>query len=254
MFKEYPVVDVSIVGTTQQNALDEVICRAEQGAGGYACFVNAHVAVMTRQREDVKVATQESTFSFPDGMPVYLTGKYLYGIDNEKISGPDFLGSIFSSEKGRRLRHYFYGSTQDVLDALLPRLKSQYPGCNIVGAISPPFRELTAEEKVADIKAINDAGAQIVWVGLGAPKQELWMQHNTNQIPGAMLMGVGAAFDFHAGIVTRAPKWVQTRGLEWLHRFMQEPGRLGSRYLETNSLFVLYTLHCQLLRLFGRKT
>lgn len=254
VFSTYPVIDALIVGTSRQAAIDEVIERAKRSHGGYACFVNSHVAVMTRQREDVRKALLDATFAFPDGMPVYLTGKYLYGMNSEKISGPDFLTRIFSCPESRKLGHYFYGSTPDVLSKLVDTLQRKYTGCNIVGVCSPPFRELDEREKQEHLDAIQAAGAQIVWVGLGAPKQELWMQASTASLPGVMLLGVGAAFDFHAGMIERAPDWAQRWGLEWLHRLIQEPRRLARRYLETNSLFLWYTAKEQLARIFSRAT
>jgi N-acetylglucosaminyldiphosphoundecaprenol N-acetyl-beta-D-mannosaminyltransferase len=245
-FITYPVIDAQITGTNNSAALETVINQAESSDGGYACFVNAHVTVMTRQDERVRSAVNNATYAFPDGMPVYLIGKYLQGLDIEKISGPDVMAMMFENERGRSLRHFFYGATEEVLEKLVASLEIRYPGCNIVGAVSPPFRQLTKEEHAADLAAIRDADAQIVWVGLGAPKQELWMQANTDQLPDAMLMGVGAAFDFHAGMIERAPEWMQTWGLEWVHRLAQEPKRLWKRYLVTNTLFVYLAVRTQL--------
>ena len=238
----YPVIDARIVGTTMADALEMVMSRAETSAGGYACFVNAHVSVMTRQEPKVRSAIASATYAFPDGMPVYLVGKYLHGLDIEKISGPDVMEKIFESERGRKLRHYFYGSTPEVLEKLTSSLQECYPGSNIVGAVSPPFRELSDEEQTAQLNAIRSSGAQLVWVGLGAPKQEYWMKANTSHLPKAVLLGVGAAFDFHAGTIKRAPEWARRLGFEWLHRLLQEPKRLWKRYSLTNSLFILWII------------
>jgi len=240
-FETYAVIDANIVGTTMEEALSAVARMARSGESGYACFVNGHVSVMTRQHSELKDAVNSSTFAFPDGMPVYLVGRYLWGRKIHKISGPDFMQKVFEDEKLRRLNHYFYGGQEKVLEALLEKLKLIYPGCNIVGAEPPPFRPLTEEEQRQALDRINAAGAQIVWVGLGAPKQELWMQRNTRLLPGSVLLGVGAAFDFHAGSIKRAPIFMQKIGLEWLYRLMQDPGRLWRRYLVTNSLFIYYT-------------
>jgi N-acetylglucosaminyldiphosphoundecaprenol N-acetyl-beta-D-mannosaminyltransferase len=246
MFQTYRVIDADIVATTASRALAEIMDRSDALNGGYACFVNAHVSVMSRQRSDVKAAVESSTFAFPDGIPVYFVGKYLQNQDIEKISGPDFMALMFDSERGRKLRHYFYGGKPEVLEALVSTLNNRYPNCNIVGAVSPPFRQLSEAEHEAELAAIRYCNAQIVWVGLGAPKQELWMQANTGSLPLAMLMGVGAAFDFHAGTIERAPEWIQRWGLEWLHRLLQEPGRLWKRYLMTNSLFIYFALKSHL--------
>ena len=239
-FETYAVINANIVGTRMSEALGVLVDRVENGIGGYACFVNAHVSVMTRRDRKVESAINSATFAFPDGMPVYLVGRYLRGLPIEKISGPDFMQRIFESERARKLNHYFYGGQEEALAALIKKLNGKYPFCNIVGAESPPFRPLSDQEKSEAINRINSANPHFVWVGLGAPKQELWMKENTNKLSRAMLLGVGAAFDFHAETIVRAPVWAQRCGLEWFHRLIQEP-RLFRRYFETNILFVLFT-------------
>ena len=248
LFARYSVLDAAIVGTKKELALSEVISRVKAGEGGYACFVNAHVSVMTRQRADVRYAVNTATFAFPDGKPVYLIGKYLDGLDIEKISGPDFMADIFESKEGRALRHFFYGGTPEVLDRLTSLLVNTYPGANIVGVISPPFRPLTEKEQLEHLDVVRASQAQIVWVGLGAPKQELWMHDYASSIPQAMFMGVGAAFDFHAGTLERAPEWAQKWGFEWFYRLIKEPRRLWRRYLTTNSLFIYHALKDRIFR------
>lgn len=240
--KEYPVFKLNIVGANRQEALNALVDRANRNQGGYACFVNAHVSVTCCQNDEVLEAVNGATYAFPDGMPVYLHGRYLRRMDIEKISGPDFMEMLFESHEGRKLRHFFYGGSQDVLDKLIENLKDNYPGCNIVGAISPPYRKLTATEQQSYLDDITASGAQVVWVGLGAPKQELWMHQYSPKLPHAMLMGVGAAFDFHAKVVKRAPRWMQKMGMEWLYRLVQEPRRLWKRYFVTNFLFLYYSL------------
>ncbi|MES9970983.1 MAG: WecB/TagA/CpsF family glycosyltransferase [Candidatus Thiodiazotropha sp.] len=241
-FLKYPVIDTSITSTTKFAAINEILRRIESNEGGYICFVNAHVSVMTRQSVDLKRAINEATLALPDGMPVYLIGKFRHSKEMEKISGPDFLHHIFDHTEGRMLRHFFYGGTEEVLSKMIQNLEMQYPGCNIVGSISPPFREMSEEETSKHFQLMESKNAQIVWVGLGAPKQELWMHDNSKKLPGVIFMGVGAAFDFSAGNIARAPKWIQNCGLEWLHRLAQEPRRLWRRYLITNTLFVFYTV------------
>jgi N-acetylglucosaminyldiphosphoundecaprenol N-acetyl-beta-D-mannosaminyltransferase len=139
-------------------------------------------------------------------------------------------------------RHFFYGSTPEVLARLRARLTEQIPGLNICGLLSPPFRVASPEERRADYDTIRASGAELVWVGLGAPKQEQWIARSAPELPGAILLGVGAAFDFHAGTLRRAPVTMRTLGLEWLYRLAQEPRRLWKRYLVSNSLFIRYAL------------
>lgn len=144
---------------------------------------------------------------------------------------------IFESSDSNGYRHYFYGSTEETLKKLRDKLQEKYPNINIVGMYSPPFRTLTEEEDNEIIKNINNTEADIVWVGLGAPKQEIWMNNHKNKIKGLMI-GVGAGFDYHAGNIKRAPKWMQKCSLEWLYRLLQDPKRLFKRYFRTNTKFI----------------
>jgi exopolysaccharide biosynthesis WecB/TagA/CpsF family protein len=160
-------------------------------------------------------------------------------MDVERVAGPDFMESMFENTKDGRISHYFYGSKQETLDALKENLLSKYPDLNIKGMYSPPFRQLTPQEDEEDIKRINDTGADIIWIGLGAPKQEKWMNAHKDKLCGVM-MGVGAGFDFHAGATKRAPVWIRKIGLEWLYRLFTDPGRLFKRYFVTNVKFFWY--------------
>ncbi|MBQ6415673.1 MAG: WecB/TagA/CpsF family glycosyltransferase, partial [Butyrivibrio sp.] len=139
-----------------------------------------------------------------------------------------------------KVTHYFYGSTEETLTRLRENLEKKYPGINIKGMYSPPFRALSPEEDAEVVKRINDSGADIVWIGLGAPKQEKWMKEHEGMI-NAVMMGVGAGFDFHAGTAKRAPLWVQKIGFEWLFRLFTDPKRLFKRYFATNIKFIWYS-------------
>ena len=159
----------------------------------------------------------------------------------QRVAGPDFMEKMFRNTMDGSLSHYFYGSTRETLDALSNNLKEKYPGLVIKGMYSPAFGELSDEEDAADVERINAANADIVWIGLGAPKQEKWMNAHKDKINGVM-MGVGAGFNFHAGNIKRAPLWIQKIGLEWLYRLFQDPGRLFRRYIATNTKFMFYLL------------
>ena len=143
--------------------------------------------------------------------------------------------------EGNGLSHFFYGSSQETLDVLREILQKKYPGLKIAGMYSPPFRPLTEEEDEAVIEMINESNADIIWVGLGAPKQENWMYEHQDKVKGLMF-GVGAGFDYHAGKLKRAPRWMQRMSLEWLMRLLQDPRRLWKRYLVTNIKFIWYIL------------
>jgi N-acetylglucosaminyldiphosphoundecaprenol N-acetyl-beta-D-mannosaminyltransferase len=155
-----------------------------------------------------------------------------------RVSGPDFMLAYCEHAARGGEPMYLYGAAPDTLRELQARLRARWPGLRIAGAHSPPFRPLDAAEQAEDLQRIRDSGARTVWVGLGCPKQELWMAARRQELD-SVLIGVGAAFDFHAGTLRRAPAWMQRSGLEWLHRLLSEPRRLGRRYLVTNTLFLV---------------
>jgi N-acetylglucosaminyldiphosphoundecaprenol N-acetyl-beta-D-mannosaminyltransferase len=159
--------------------------------------------------------------------------------EQERINGPDLMWRYCAEAAQRNESIYLYGGQQETLDILQRKLLVQFPGLKIAGAYSPPFRALSVDEDSAVVDAINASGAGTVWVSLGCPKQEKWMAEHRGRI-NAVMIGVGAAFDYHAGTIQRAPLWMQRNGLEWLHRLCSEPRRLWKRYLVTNSLFVIH--------------
>jgi N-acetylglucosaminyldiphosphoundecaprenol N-acetyl-beta-D-mannosaminyltransferase len=217
-------------------ALEE---RLTAGRGGYVCFTNAHAAVLCRRDAQFRGVTNGSFLSLADGKSVYWLGRLKGATDLGHVPGPDFL--MGALRKFPRRRHFFYGSTPSVLERLVQSLKKQIPDLNICGILSPPFRPLTQNEVREGYELIRRAKPEFIWVGLGAPKQELWMAESWQLLQPAILLGVGAAFDFHAGSVRRAPAAMRLIGLEWLYRLLQEPQRLWKRYLITNTLFLYYS-------------
>jgi N-acetylglucosaminyldiphosphoundecaprenol N-acetyl-beta-D-mannosaminyltransferase len=181
----------------------------------------------------------------PDGMPVAWTLR-LNGFPNvRRISGPDLMLDILSHLDSGILPVYFYGSTKRTLARLTQRMRDRFPNLKIAGSYAPPFRSLSAAEDADIISRINDSGAGIIFVGLGCPKQELWVADHLGKIS-AVMIGVGAAFDFHAGNITRAPLLLQKSGLEWFYRLCNEPRRLFKRYFTTNIMFIKYVLQRKL--------
>jgi N-acetylglucosaminyldiphosphoundecaprenol N-acetyl-beta-D-mannosaminyltransferase len=176
-----------------------------------------------------------------DGAPVaWMVRRFGYK-DQQRINGPDLMWNYCALAAQRGELIYLYGSTPATLATLAHRLAREFPGLKVAGAYSPPFRPLTVAEDTEAVAAINASGAGTVWVSLGCPKQETWMAAHRGRI-NAVMIGVGAAFDYHAGTVHRAPLLMQRLGLEWLHRLISEPRRLWRRYLVTNTLFVLGAL------------
>jgi N-acetylglucosaminyldiphosphoundecaprenol N-acetyl-beta-D-mannosaminyltransferase len=177
------------------------------------------------------------SLALPDGMPVAWVGR-AQGNVVERVCGPDVMPALLDRSRARGSRHYFYGGAPGVADLLAERMRATYPGLEVVGTHSPPYRALSAEEDAADVELINAAGPDYVWVGLGAPKQDLWAARMRPHLNAAVVLAVGAAFDFHSGGLRRAPAWMQRLGLEWLYRLAAEPRRLAGRYLVTNSRFL----------------
>lgn len=203
----------------------------------YVTICNVHVVVSASQDSDYRDIINGSDMATPDGAPVAWMLRRQGFSGQPRISGPDVMWTLCERAAGEGLPIYCYGSTEATLTLLEARLWAAFPALR-VRMESPPFRALTAEEDAAAVECINNSNAGIVFVGLGCPKQERWMAEHRGRI-NAVMIGVGAAFDFHAGTVQRAPAWMRDYGLEWLHRLLSEPGRLWKRYLVTNTLFIL---------------
>jgi N-acetylglucosaminyldiphosphoundecaprenol N-acetyl-beta-D-mannosaminyltransferase len=216
-------------------AADAVVARARDRVGGYACLANVHVVVTARREPTVQAALAGAWTVFPDGAPVawfeQLVGRRPTA---ERVPGPDLMPAVIDRGRAHALRHVLFGSTRAVLDRLELRLLHEFPEALIVRAVSPAPGEESSLESLAVIRA---ADADLVWVALGAPKQEVWMRRHAQELAPALLVGVGAAFDFGAGTKRRAPHCLQRLGLEWLHRLASEPRRLAPRYLRTNTAF-----------------
>lgn len=203
----------------------------------YVCICNAHSVVTATDDAAFAAAVRRADMATPDGAPVaWLIGKQT-GQAQQRINGPDLMWRYLAEGAPHGGPVFLYGATEETLLILRTRMTAMFPELSIAGTYSPPFRLLTVEEDERVIEMVNSSGATTVWVSLGCPKQEKWMAEHRGRIQ-AVMIGVGAAFDYHAGTIKRAPLWMQRNGLEWLHRLASEPGRLWKRYLVTNSLFV----------------
>lgn len=233
------VFGVKIAAADLKEAAAWVCGQPERLKGQYITFANVHSVVMAHDSERYRKAQNCAAAVFADGHPVAAYQRKKGFARAKRVAGPDFMTEIFkiSAEKG--YRHYFYGSSEETLARLCENLKKKYPGIRIAGAYAPPYEKKLREDYGEDIARINESGADFVWIGLGAPKQEYWMYRQKGKVNGLML-GVGAGFDFHAGVVRRAPVWMQKCGLEWFYRLLQEPKRLGKRYVTTNRKFIRY--------------
>lgn len=220
------------------DVVQTIIAKALEHESGYVCVANVHTTMMGYFDDNYRSITNRSLLSVPDGMPIRWAMNLLGADAQDRVRGPALMRAICDRGREQGVRHFLYGATDQTLRRLETYLKEQYPGIEIVGKISPPFRALRPEELEKDLDFIRNTDAHIVWVGLGAPKQEQWMSINASRISGVSL-GVGAAFDLLPGVIREAPSWMQAIGMEWLYRLLMEPRRLWRRYIFNNPAFVL---------------
>ncbi len=236
------ILGVNILVTDMERTLRFVEENIDRLRGKYVCVSNGHTTVTAFEDEKYMMVQNSAIMALPDGEPLSIVSRKRGFREAQRVTGPDFMEQMFiRGREGNGLSHFFYGSSQETLDVLREILQKKYPGLKIAGMYSPPFRPLTEEEDEAVIEMINESNADIIWVGLGAPKQENWMYEHQDKVKGLMF-GVGAGFDYHAGKLKRAPRWMQRMSLEWLMRLLQDPRRLWKRYLVTNIKFIWYIL------------
>lgn len=204
----------------------------------YVCVCNVHSVVTAGRDADFGRVVAQADMATADGAPVAWMLRKLGFAGQQRINGPDLMWRCCAQAERLGLPVYFYGSTPATLTLLEARLRGHFQNIVISGSCSPPFRPMDSDEERAEAQRINASGAAVVFVGLGCPKQEMWMARQRGVV-NAVMLGVGAAFDYHAGTVKRAPLWVQHIGMEWLYRLASEPGRLWKRYLVTNTIFVV---------------
>jgi len=194
---------------------------------------------MESQRDErLRRIHNEAGMVTPDGMPLVWLARHWSDHPVERVYGPDLMLDACCRSLQEGWRHFFYGGADGVADLLVERLRERFPGLQVAGTFCPPFRPLSPDESREIVARIQASGADIVWVGLSTPKQERWMAEHVESLPGKVLIGVGAAFDFHAGLKRQAPAWMQRSGLEWFYRLLSEPQRLWRRYLVNNPAFV----------------
>lgn len=220
---------------------EEVIAAAREKRSSSICFANVHMVVEATRNRYLAGCVNNATWVVADGVPLVWAIRAIYKRNQERVTGLDFLPDLINRASEESLSVYFYGSTTDVLQATLHACQQKYPSLKIAGTYSPPFRALTSEEEDVAVRRIVDSGAQLVFVALGCPRQEVWIARVRDRIP-AVLLGIGGALPVLAGKLPRAPNWMQRYGLEWLFRLIQEPTRLFRRYFTTNTLFVFYLL------------
>jgi N-acetylglucosaminyldiphosphoundecaprenol N-acetyl-beta-D-mannosaminyltransferase len=216
--------------------IDQTVATRDQE---YVCVCNVHAVMASAEDPELRAALLGSSVNVPDGQPLVWALNLLGHSLNDRVYGPELMARHCARAATSGQRLYLYGGrNQGALVQLALNLRQRYPGVRIVGGYSPPHRPLSPEEREAVIKEINSSRADVVWVGIGVPKQEKWMAEMRPHLEAPVLAGVGAAFDFHAGLVPQAPAWIQSSGLEWAYRLVHEPRRLWRRYLRYNPRFV----------------
>ena len=232
-----PVIGIHVNNVERRTAVERIMGWARALESRYVCFCNVHSAVLASTRTDHQRALSAADLVAPDGAPIAWTLSVKTGQVQERLDGPGMMLQLCKMAAQQGVRIGLLGSTHEVLSLLTARLQRDNPGLQIAYTYSPPFRALSEEEDQVVCKNIAEAGVGLLFVGLGCPKQETWMLQHRHRIP-AVMLGVGAAFDFHAGTVARAPAFMRAAGLEWLHRLLSEPRRLWWRYVSFNTLFV----------------
>jgi N-acetylglucosaminyldiphosphoundecaprenol N-acetyl-beta-D-mannosaminyltransferase len=234
-----PLLGFPLAVTDYETTLDWIEAAVRARIRGYICVANVHTVMESHEDSVLHEAVHRSSFNVPDGQPlVWALNAYGHGLQ-DRVYGPELMARACKRAAAGGQRMYLYGGrNQGVLVQLALNLRRRYPGLQIVGGYAPPFRELTDDERAAVADDINASQADVVWVGIGVPKQEKWMAAMRDRLEAPVLIGVGAAFDFHAGLVPQAPGWMQYAGLEWVYRLAQEPRRLWRRYVRYNPLFV----------------
>jgi N-acetylglucosaminyldiphosphoundecaprenol N-acetyl-beta-D-mannosaminyltransferase len=225
-------VDVLGVGISTVDipaALDEIERWIEARDPHYVCVTGVHGVMESQRDPELMRIHNASGLTTPDGMPMVWAGRFA-GARISRVYGPDLMLALSERSAERGWTQYYYGGRDGTPERLSERLRARFPALRCVGMHSPPFRELTADEDDALVAEINAAAPDIVWVGLSTPKQERWMARHVGRLSAPVLVGVGAAFDIHAGTLAQAPRWMQRSGLEWLYRLAREPRRLWRRY------------------------
>lgn len=233
------IMGVNIGVTDMQRTIKMIETKLEEWRGKYICVANVHTTVTAHEDAGYRKIQNNAVIALPDGGPLSQYSREHGYAEAQRVTGPDLMKEILAISAEKGWRHYFYGSTEETLRIMREKLDQRYPGVQIAGMMSPPFRELTPREDAKIVAEINAAKPDFVWVGLGAPKQERWMAAHEKRVH-ALMIGVGAAFDYEAGNIKRAPMWMQKHNLEWLYRLMQDPKRLFKRYFSTNLKYLIW--------------
>ena len=234
------ILKTNINVTNMSDTIKYIDGHLDDLRGKYICVSNVHTTVMSYENEEYRKIQNGAAMALPDGAPLSSYSRRKGYKQAQRVTGPDLMLELFAISKEKGYRHYFYGATEETLQSMKEVLERDYPGIQIAGMYAPPFRALTPQEDAQIVAKINEARPDFIWIGLGAPKQEEWLYQHMGQLQG-VLIGVGAGFDYLAGYIKRAPRWMQRMSLEWLYRLLQDPKRLWRRYFTSNVKFICLT-------------
>lgn len=232
------VLGVGLSAINLDSALAVLGRAIESKSKGYVCVTGVHGVMEAQADAALRGILNGAFLNTPDGMPMVWVGRWRGFRDMKRVYGPDLMNLVCDWSRQNGVTHFFYGGAEGVAQDLKARLEKKFPGLKVAGTYTPPFRPLNADEEAELIRAVAALKPDIIWVGLSTPKQEKFMAQYWRRLDATLMFGVGAAFDFHAGRVRQAPRWMQRSGLEWLFRLCSEPGRLWKRYLKNNPLFL----------------
>ena len=233
------VLGVGISVLNSSSALEAIAAAVRERRKGYICVTGVHGVMEAQDDAGFKKILNGALLCTPDGMPMVWAGKLNGHHDMSRVYGPDLMLEVCAWSETSGAKHFFYGGAEGVAKLLVEKLKTKFPKLQVLGTFTPPFRALDLVEEKSLVAQIAATQPDILWVGLSTPKQEKFMAEFLPKLGVTLMIGVGAAFDFHSGRVRQAPRWMQRCGLEWLYRLGCEPRRLGGRYLRNNPRFVL---------------
>jgi N-acetylglucosaminyldiphosphoundecaprenol N-acetyl-beta-D-mannosaminyltransferase len=232
------ILGTAVSAVNMESAVSAIGQWIQSDERQYVCVTGVHGIMESFREPELQKIHNRAGLVTPDGMPLVWISKFMGHQHVERVYGPDLMLELCAASTVYGWSHFFYGGAPDVAERLARNLQDQFKGLKVAGVLTPPYTALTIEEEAAVVSQINSAAPDIVWVGLSTPKQERWMHLFRTRLNAAALIGVGAAFDFHAGLKRQAPTWIQRSGFEWLFRLTQEPRRLWRRYLRNNPEFV----------------
>jgi N-acetylglucosaminyldiphosphoundecaprenol N-acetyl-beta-D-mannosaminyltransferase len=241
------VLGVDVDAVDMEEALGHVAAFLQSFRKGYVCVASVHGVMEAQRNAQLLEVYSHSAMTIPDGMPLAWVGRMQGHAGMQRVTGPDLMLEVFRRKEFAQATHFLYGGREGIATELRDRLQQQYPWVKIVGTYTPPFRDLSNSEEAEFITSIAALKPDIIWVGIGCPKQEIFMARHLPDLETKLMFGVGAAFDFHTGHIRDCADWIKRAGLQWLHRLLQDPKRLWRRYLSNNPAF-LWSITLQILK------